>query len=239
MSPKTATPAAASSGSASSPAEKAYEVATAATTEASAALGPANDKLGAARKALADAQDEALRAITEKSADPAAAKERLQKARQAIKDREDDLDWALLELQSFEVADQQAHDAEQVARRAVIIERIQVASREYNDPASRENVLLGLLKDTLAELIPIIADREELHRRLTNELPYLSPQEKAQLAGTTLQTGRPVEYARPTLTVPGQPLITLDSDALTDALTAGIQAAGAAQAERERARRHG
>ena len=222
-----------------SAAGKAYEAATAATAAAGAALGPANEKLAAAKKALEDAQDEALRAITEKSADPVAAKERFKRARQAVKDREDDLDDALFELQAVEVGDRQAHEAEQVARRTLVIKQIQVASLEYNDPASRENVLLGLLKDTVAELIPLTADREELHRRLGNEMPYLSPEEKAQIAGLTLSPGRPSEYAKPTLMVPGQPTITLESADLIDALLAGINAAAAAQAERERARRAG
>ncbi len=223
-----------------SAAEKAYEAATAATAAAGAALGPANEKLAAAKKALEDAQDEALKAITEKSADPVAAKERFQKARKAVGDREDDVDWALFELQAFEVADEQAHAAEQVARRAFIIEQIQTASREYNDPASRENVLISQLTATIAELLPLIADREELHRRLSGEALYdLSAEEKAKIGAATLHTGRPVEHLRATLAIPGQPAVTLQSDDFVAALTAGIDAAAAAQAERARLQRVG
>jgi hypothetical protein len=220
-------------------AQKAYEAAMAANAEAVAKLGPAADRLTAAKQALADAQEEALKAITEKSADPVAGKERFQQARKAVSDREDDVDWAIFEIQAFEVAERQANDAEQVAHRAVIIEQCQAASRDYNDPASRENILLSLFKDTVAELIPIIADREELHLRLSNELGNPSPEERTQLGGLTLRPGRRPDYAKPTLMVPGQPIITLESQDLIDALTAGIDAAAAAQAGRARAQRVG
>jgi len=110
-----------------------------------------------------------LRAITEKSADAAAAKERFVRARQAVKDREDELDDALFELQAVEVGDQQAHDAEQVARRRVIIEEVVKADAEFNDPESRENVLLGQITDGIAELIPLINDRKDRQERLASE----------------------------------------------------------------------
>ncbi len=173
----------ASSSAPPTAAEKAYAAATAATAAAGAALGPANDKLTAAKQALADAQDEALRAITEKSADAAAAKERFVRARQAVKDREDELDDALFELQAVEVGDQQAHDAEQVARRRVIIEEVVKADAEFNDPESRENVLLGQITDGIAELIPLINDRKDRQERLASEWAHIPVEERPQIKG--------------------------------------------------------
>ncbi|MGA7054667.1 MAG: hypothetical protein WBZ37_26050 [Mycobacterium sp.] len=189
MTPKTApTPV-----QASSPAQKAYEAATAAIAAAGAALAPAADKLAAAKLALETAQDEAPRAITEKSADPAAAKERFQKARKAVGGREDDVDWALFELQSFEVADEKAHVAEQVARGRVIAEEIVNAHNEFNDENSRENQLPRQVSDGIAQLIPIINDRKALQDRLGREWQHLPedvrPQLKLPAGGQTTSSG--------------------------------------------------
>jgi hypothetical protein len=212
-------------------AQKAWRAATEKTAEAEAALQPARDGLTAAQEALAAAESEGIAAVVTKSTDPEAARDRIEKSRTAIKEAQDGVQWAVLELHAAEAVHEEAHQAEQAARRAVTVAEYQAAHKEWNDPDSREEKLLAQLSDTVAELIPLIIDRKDLHDRLTQEWQHLPADERPQL-----KTGRPITTSPSRFT--GEHIADITPEVAV-AIKAGSAAALAELTERARARRHG
>jgi hypothetical protein len=146
------------------------------------------------------------------------AKERFKKARQAVKDREDDVDWALFELQAFEVADEAAHQAEQAARGRVTIEHCQKAHDELNNPDSRENQLLRQVTSAIAELVPLISERKSRHTRLAQELQYIPKDQLPLLKGGSL--------VAPATSIPVARLVRLPHEIFDAIGRAGIEIGG-------------
>jgi hypothetical protein len=169
-----------------SAAEKAWATATKATAAANDALGPARENLQAARDAHDAADREVFAALTAKVVDPAAAKERIEKARAAVKMAEDDLQWAALQLGAAETVHEQAH--EQDARRAVTVAEYETETAAFNNPQSRERVLVEQLASTVTELVVLISDRKDRHDRLAQEWEHLPPEQRPRRTLTTTST---------------------------------------------------
>ena len=79
------------------------------------------------------------------------------------------------------------------------------------------NVLLAQLPDLLAELVPLVADRDELHRRLNQELRHFPLDERP-----TIPPGHPLTA----VDASGAPNITVQvpRGAIAAAIEAGIAA---------------
>ena len=178
MSTITQTPAAATT-----PAAKALAAAAKTTAATYDAIAPARAVLEAAQQALDAANAEAIEAVIVKNPDPKAARERIEKSRAAIKAAEDDVQWRVLEFHAVEAQHQEAYDAEQVARRRVVIEEVVKAHDEFNDENSRENELLRQITSGIAELVPLINDRKDRADRLASELASMPVEERPQLKG--------------------------------------------------------
>ncbi len=201
------------------------------TAATNAKLQPARAALDAARDALAAAEDEALQAIVVKNPDAKAARERIEKSRAAIKTAEDGVRWAVLELHAVEAQHEQAHAAEQAARRCVVAEEYAAAHAAYNNENSRENVLLRQLESVVAELIPLICDRKDQHDRLSSEWSHLPPDERPQLKPGKRITATSIRLVH-------EHIAGLTPEIAT-AIKDGAAAADAELTERRRAQRHG
>jgi hypothetical protein len=174
-------------------------------------------RAAASRQALTDAETaaaEAIAAAVSGEGDRAtayAARERVEKLRR-------DFEWAQVELQAAEQAMSRAAEDAARANRAVVAQEYLSAHKTHNDPKTRINQLLEQLPALLAELVPLVAARDELHRRLVQELQHFPLDE------------------RPTIP-PGQPLTAPDSNgapntmvqvprgAIAEAIDTGIAAA--------------
>ena len=73
------------------------------------------------------------------------------------------------------------------ARRGVIAEEYLAAHKTHNDKSTRVNQLLAQLPDLIAEVIPLVAARNELHRRLGQELWQMPHEERP-----TIPQGQPL-----------------------------------------------
>lgn len=62
----------------------------------------------------------------------------------------------------------------------MIAQEYLAAHKEHNDPATRVNVLLSQLTDIVAELVPLVDARDQLHRRLAQEYWLLPADEKSR-----------------------------------------------------------
>jgi hypothetical protein len=114
------------------------------------------------------------------------------------------------------------------AQRAVTAQEWLAAHKEHNNPRARVNVLLTQLTDTLAELVPLVAARDRLHRRLDQERRHFPADERF-----TIPPGQP-------LTAPdagAQPNIKMEvpRGAVAEAIEAGIRAAHDAAAKAQAA----
>jgi hypothetical protein len=164
-------------------AQKSWHTATKATAAASDAIPPARAALEAAQEALTAANAEAVQSIVIKSKDPDAARSRIEAARAAVKVAEDDVQWRVLVLHAAEAAHEEAHAAEQQARRAVTVARYEAAHEEWNDENSAENRLLGTLSATVRELVLALDARKDLHKQLALEWAVIPDTEKPKLGG--------------------------------------------------------
>ena len=125
-----------------------------------------------------------------------------------------------------------AYDDMVRARRGVVAEEIVAAHQIHNDKSTRVNKLLTQLPDLLAELIPLIAARDVLHRRLGQELHHMPYDEWPKLpAGEPLTAPDP--SASPNV------MVEVPRGAIADAIAAGVAQARVEAAERQRAAAHG
>jgi hypothetical protein len=83
-------------------------------------------------------------------------------------------------VQAAELATSPCADEAARAHRAVIAQEYLAAHKEHNDPATRVNVLLSQLTDIVAELVPLVDARDQLHRRLAQEYWLLPADEKSR-----------------------------------------------------------
>ena len=198
---------------------------------AEAAYKSAQDAYGVAyatssRQALDDAEAAAAQAIAAAitgdgdRATVDAARERVEKLRR-------DHEWAAVELAAAERATGRAYDDMVRARRGVVAEEYLAAHKVHNDPKSRLNQLLEQIPALLAEAIPLVAARNELHRRLGQELAHFPIDERPTIPPGQPLTAPEESYALNMVEVP--------RGAVADAIAAGIGAARAEAAERQRA----
>ena len=188
-------------------------------------------RAAASRQAVDDAEAAAAQAIAAAitgegdRATADAARERVEKLRR-------DHEWAQVELQAAETAMSRAYDDTVRARRGVVAEEIVAAHRIHNDKSTRLNKLLTQLPEMLAEIIPLIAARDVLHRRLGQELHHMPYDEWPKLpAGEPLTA--PDVNATPNM------MVEVPRGAIAAAIEAGIAKARVEAAERQRAAAHG
>jgi hypothetical protein len=181
----------------------------------------------ASRQALDAAEAGAVQAIadavsgTGDRATADAARERVEQLRR-------DHEWAQVELQAAERAMGRAYNDIVRARRGVIAEEIVAAHRIHNDKSTRLNQLLEQLPELLSELIPLIAERDQLHRRLGQELHAMPYDEWPKLpAGEPLTAPDP--SASPNV------MVEVPRGAIATAIASGVaQAAAEAKARAQR-----
>jgi hypothetical protein len=160
----------------------------------------------AAAKAIADAvTGEGDRATA------TAARERVEQLRR-------DHEWSQVELQAAEVAMSRAADAAARANRAVIAQEYLAAHAVHNNPKTRVNVLLEQLTATMAELVPLVDARDQLHYRLAQECGLFPADEKLQIP-----VGRPIT-ASPHRGAPDTVVHVPPGD-VAEAIEAGVAAA--------------
>jgi hypothetical protein len=184
----------------------------------------------ASRQALDDAETAAAQAIAAAMtgegdrATADAARERVEKLRR-------DHEWAQVELQAAETAMSRAYDDIVSARRGVIAEEYLAAHKVHNDPKARLNQLLEQIPALVAEAIPLVAARNELHRRLGQEFWHMPHDERPTIPPGQPLTAPEESYALNTVEVP--------RGAVADAIEAGVAQARVEAAERQRAAAHG
>jgi hypothetical protein len=203
---------------------------------AESAYKSAQDAYGVAyatssRQELDDAETAAAQAIADAvtgegdRATADAARERVEKLRR-------DHEWAAVELAAAERAMGRAYEDVVRARRGVVAEEIVKAHQIHNSPRTRVNQLLEQLPALLAELIPLIAERDVLHRRLGQELHHMPYDEWPNLpAGDPITAPDP--NASPNIAVE------VPRGAVADAIAAGVAQARVEAEERQRAAAHG
>jgi hypothetical protein len=213
-------------------AQAAWVAATEKTSAAGDALNAAEAAVPRAEQDLADAEHHVADVLAAAINDGAgASRSEIGKARTAVEKCRSDVEWAGLQAKAAETAYQRAIDAELAARQAVITGEYRAEAERWADPDKRETVALKQLTELVAELIELIADREQLHARLIQEVAHFPEDKKLELRGHALSGGRPSWYA---------PLnLMLRSEEIRDAIEAGIGMAKAAEVERDRARRFG
>ena len=184
----------------------------------------------ASRRELDDAEAAAVQAIADAvtgegdRATADAARERVEKLRR-------DHEWAQVELQAAETATCRAYDDMVRARRGVIAEEYLEAHKTHNDKATKVNKLLAQLPALLAELIPLIAERDQLHRRLDQELRHFPHDERP-----TIPPGQPITAPEESYALN---MVEVPRGAVADAIAAGVAQARVASAERQRAAAYG
>jgi len=172
--------------------QAALDAAVKATAAADAALTEAREAVPAAEKKLADL--EAAFRVGD-----ASSKAELAKARGAIEQARGDVEWAQLQLQAAEAAHSRAADAEAAANRRVTADAYLAEHKAFNDPTSRESVLVDQLESVVAELIQVVDARQTLHHRLATEADSFPAAERAELQKRLAQQ---IQADAPT----GQPL---------------------------------
>ena len=194
------------------------------TTEAGAAVTAAAEQIEAAARAVADAEA----AVVEVLANPR-EQDALDQARAAVEKARRDREWSVLQHAAAEVAYYRASDAEVEARRGVTAEEYIKAHKEFNNPESRESILLQRVRADVAELIPLIAARQEHHDQLARDVASwpVEERQRIQAPGRQIVTHPGRGLGTWTVQVPNLDL----SEALTAALAdAAEQARAAAQA---------
>jgi hypothetical protein len=173
-------------------------------------------RAAASRQALDDAETAAVQAIAAAvsgegdRATADAARERVEQLRR-------DFEWATLELQAAETAMSRAADDTARAHRAVIAEEYLTAHAEHNNSKARVNQLLARLPALLSELVPLVAARDQLHRRLNQELKHFPLDERP-----TIPPGRPI--AAPDQSGAPNTMVQVPR-AIAEAIEAGLAAA--------------
>jgi hypothetical protein len=196
-------------------AEDALAAAEAAYRAAQDAVDEARAK--ASRQTLTDAETAAVEAIAAAisgdgdRATADAARVRVEKLRR-------DFEWTAVELQAAETAMSRAADDAARAHRGVVAEEYTAAHKTHNDPKTRVNVLLAQLPDLLAELVPLVAARGELHRRLDQELRHF-PQDE----WPTIPPGQPI--TAPDSSAAPNIMVQVPRGAIAEAIEAGLAAA--------------
>src|SRR5260370_1400235 len=109
--------------------------------------------MAALRQTARGMSDDEWNVFVAQTRPPDDAKAGIEQARVRIKTEQDAVIWPILQLHAAEAVHEQAHAKEKPARRAVIAEEYTLAHAEYNDPKSRESVLLAQLESAVAELI--------------------------------------------------------------------------------------
>lgn len=186
-------------GKSDQPAHQAESDASTALAEAGEVTRNADEALTAARQNLVRTE-EAMKAAEASAVETMASaalgdgdsdhsREQVKRARQAVDEARSEAYWASLHLHAMEVAHSRAAEAEAKAQRAVTAEEYLAAHREYNDPKNRENRLISQLTDTVAELITLINDRQQLHHRLAQEYATFPSDERLDgLSGKPITT---------------------------------------------------
>jgi len=203
---------------------------------AEAAYKSAQDAYGVAyatssRQALDAAETAAAQAISDAisgtgdRATADAARERVEKLRR-------DHEWAQVELQAAETAMSRAYDEIVRARRGVVADEIKAAHAAHNDKSTRLNQILAQLPDLIAEVIPLVAARNQLHRRLGQELSQMPHEERPALPPGQPLTA-PEESYVPNI------VVEVPRGAVATAIEAGVAQARVAAAERQRAAAYG
>lgn len=96
----------------------------------------------------------------------------------AISSAERDIIRARIHLEAAEIAYSRAQKLEGQANDAVIAEDYRAEHVRFNDPQSRENILLANLRDNIVELVPTIQARKELHDRLAQAYNGISADQR-------------------------------------------------------------
>jgi hypothetical protein len=123
-----------------------------------------------------------------------------------------------VELQAAEQAMSRAADDAARAHRGVLAEEYLAAHKTHNDPKTRVNQLLEQLPALLEELLPLVAARNPLHRRLGQELSHFPLDERPAIpAGQPLTA--PDAGATPLV------MVQVPRGAIADAIEAGLAAA--------------
>jgi hypothetical protein len=145
-----------------------------ATAAADAAMTTARENVTSSTQKLTDLEAALV-------AGDATSKADFAKARSAIEQARADVEWSQLQHQAAEAAHSRAADEEASAHRAVTADEYLEEWLSYNDPKRREHVLLAQLQAIVAELIPAIDARQQLHDRLAHEFDSFPPDEKLEL----------------------------------------------------------
>jgi len=185
----------------------------------------------ASRQALDDAETAAARAIADAvtgTGDRATA----DAARELVEKLRRDHEWAAVELAAAERATGRAYDDMVRARRGVIAEEYLAAHKVHNDPKARLNQLLEQIPALVAEAIPLVAARNELHRRLGQELWHMPQAERP-----TIPPGQPLTAPEESY-VPNI-VVEVPRGAVATAIEAGVAQARVEAAERQRAAAYG
>jgi hypothetical protein len=180
--------------------------------------------LDAAETAAAQAIADAISGTGDR-ATADAARERVEKLRR-------DHEWSAVELAAAEQAMGRAYDEMVRARRGVVAQDYLAAHAAHNNAKSRVNVLLAQLPALIAELIPLVAARNELHRRLGQEFFHMPHEERPTIPQGQGLTAPPAD-AMPLV------MVQVPRGAVADAIEAGVAKARVDAAERQRAAAHG
>ena len=159
----------------------------------------------------------------------------VQQAREAVEKPRKDHEWAILRHQAAEAAHRRASDAEAQVVRALVADEYVRAHRDYNDPESREAILLNRIREDVVEVIGLIECRMETHDRLARDVATWPAEERQQLiqvgAGKPITTHGQQGFGSWSVQVPAMDV----AEVLTDAIAAAAeQKRAAAQAAQHR-----
>lgn len=160
------------------------------TAQADASFTAAADDIETAARAIESAEAHAVEVLTNiNNGHGDVNQEAVQQARAAVEQARRDHEWAILRHQAAEAAHRRASDAEAEARRAVTADEYRRAHAEFNNPDSRENLLLKRVREDVAELIGVINARQELHDRLARDVATWPAEERENLR---IPPGKPI-----------------------------------------------
>ena len=102
--------------------------------------------------------------------------------RRAVEKARRDREWSVLQHAAAEVAYYRASDAEAEARRAVTAEEYIKAHKEFQQPPNRGKVFCcNVSRADVAELIPLIAARQEHHDQLARDVASWPVEERQRI----------------------------------------------------------
>lgn len=157
----------------------------AAVTAADAAVEQARQAAADARGALAAAEAELVDALADGAARP-----QIEKIRERVDLARTEVDYAEVDVEAAEVRFSRSADTAAAAHRAIMREQYIAAQRDNADPDSRERQLRARITADTAELIRLVADRQDRDNRLAAEYASWPPEERAAMPviGAPLQT---------------------------------------------------